>query len=106
MLNREEFKRYMLELKNLMEISDKISNSLKMISDMNMFYLEKPIQTILNMLKTIMKDSENIEYFIFELDWGEKAEKDSVTEMDGTPILMFTLDDLYNELIKNNKENI
>lgn len=105
MLNRENFKKYMSELKELMEISDNMSNALKEISNMNMFYLEKPIQTILDMLKTIMEDTENIEYFIFELEWGTKAEKNSVTEIDGTPIPMFTLDDLYNELIRN-KENV
>ena len=100
MLTREQFKEYMLKAKELEEISNKLTIDFKLLSSMNEFFLEKPFTDIISLLKIVMDDQYgDIDYFIYELDWGTNAKKDSITEEDGTPIPMFTLDDLYNKLI-------
>lgn len=100
MLTREQFKEYMLKAKELEEISNKLTINFKLLSSMNEFFLEKPFTDIISLLKIVMDDQYgDIDYFIYELDWGTNAKKDSITEEDGTPIPMFTLDDLYNKLI-------
>ena len=100
MLTREQFKEYMLKAKELEEISNKLTIDVKLLSSMNEFFLEKPFTDIISLLKIVMDDPYgDIDYFIYELDWGTNAKKDSITEEDGTPIPMFTLDDLYNKLI-------
>lgn len=100
MLTREQFKEYMLKAKELEEISNKLTNDFKLLSNTNEIFLEKPFTDIVSLLKIIMDDQYgDIDYFIYELDWGTKAKEDSITEEDGTPIPMFTLEDLYNKLI-------
>jgi hypothetical protein len=102
MLSREKFKEYMLEAKELLDISDNIHTALKPLSSSNEFFLEKPFNTIINLLRDVMNDKyDYILYFICDLEWGKSAKEDSVTE-DGKPIPLFTLDDLYDRLMSLN----
>ena len=104
MISREKFKQYMTELKNLEDIGNEIHNALRLLSSSNDFFLEKPFNTMLHMLEDLTHDEyENISYFICELEWGEKAEDDSITDEDGIPIPIKTVDDLYNKLEKDEK---
>ena len=60
---------------------------------------------MLEMIKELAHDDyDYIEYFIYELKWGKEAKPNSVTEEDGTPILLMTIEDLYNKLEKDEKE--
>lgn len=99
MLTREEFKKYMTQAKEMLDAADKIDEAFKLLSSSSDFYIDKPFNIIIDLLSTIMNDKyDYIGYFISELEWGERAEIDSITEEDGTPIPMFNLDDLYDRL--------
>lgn len=55
-----------------------------------------------NIIAEAMNDTENewINYYIYELDWGEKNNELKVYEADGvTEIPLRTLEDLYNILV-------
>ena len=105
MIEREKFKKYMTELKSLQENSRQISKALKVLSNDNEFFLEKPIEIVFNMLVDTTNDQYgNISYFIYELNWGEKAKENSITDENGKNIPMFTLDDLYNKLEEDEKQ--
>lgn len=107
MLSRENFIKYMTEAKDLLNASDAIHDALRLLGSDNFFLLDKPFNTIINVISDAMEDEyDYIGYFICELEWGEKAEIDSITETNGTPIPMFTLDDLYNQLVRSKEEKI
>ncbi len=58
-------------------------------------------RTVVNLLTEVMRDEgEWIEYYLYECNYGEDIEPDSVQEADGTPIDITTPEKLYNFLIK------
>lgn len=102
MISKDKFIHYMTELKKIEDIGDEIHKALRLLSSSNDFFLEKPFNIMLNMLEDLTHDEYgNISYFICELEWGKKAEDDSVSDADGTPIPMKTIEDLYNKLVKD-----
>lgn len=49
-------------------------------------------------------DYNNIDYFIWETDYGTKADKYYITEADGTEIHFYTPEDVWNYLVKLHPE--
>ena len=58
-----------------------------------------PIEDAL--MKEFDDENEWISYFMYDLDYGEDYTKDSVTEKDGTPIDLSTVEKLYDFLAKD-----
>lgn len=64
----------------------------------------KSIDKLYNLLKDLTNDSSDIiGYWLWELEFGERYEEGCVTEEDGTPIPLKTLDDVWNYLVDENK---
>lgn len=59
------------------------------------------INQLVKMLKFATNDTENIEYFIYELDFGKNWTIDSVTDENGKHIKMKTVNQLWSYLCKN-----
>ena len=64
----------------------------------------KSIDFILHLVKELSNDKyDNISYYCWELDFGDKYEEGCITEEDGTPIPLSTPEDLWN-LIQSENE--
>ena len=48
---------------------------------------------------------EDIECFLYELDYGHNWEPGMITEAGGTDVKMSSTEDLYNYIVENNKKN-
>lgn len=107
MLTKKQFITRMEELKELYKIEDEIRKAFKKLDpDFGYFSLGKPISLITNILEdTFHDESQWISYFIYDLDWGKRWTKKSITDNKGKSIKMSTLSELYNVLTENlNKE--
>ena len=108
------FKEIMEQLQKYDELSeqvDKISQELcKDFPPLNIFGLaEIPITNVIKLLKFIFNDEgnwSNIDYFIYELEYGKKYKKGCYTDENGEEIKLGTIEDLYNLLIKEIKNEI
>jgi len=49
-------------------------------------------------------DPTNISYFIYDCDYGKKADEYFITEQDGSEVKFYTAEDLWNYLVKNHPE--
>lgn len=105
MIECKEFEEYMLKLKGLIEDEQELNNAFKRFSpEWGGFSNEKAINLILKLLKDLTKDKyDDIEYFIYELDWGKEWHIGCITSSDGKDIPMGTIKDLYNYLKENYK---
>jgi len=54
--------------------------------------------------KTYPYSPTNIEYFIYDEEFGSKADEYFITESDGTEVKIRTPEDLWNYLVKNNPD--
>lgn len=116
-ITKEDFNKYIRILKEeddyVCKMNDMFKEHQKKIG-----YSIEPSQMEFNVLSSIIveilhkmfeDDSDWIGYFCYDLDYGRNYKIDSVTEKDGTPILMSNADELYDFLIskmnkKHNKE--
>lgn len=57
---------------------------------------------LVDLLKIVMNDLESdwIDYFMYELDFGKRYVEGCITEADGTSIKLATPEDLYDLLVK------
>lgn len=108
MLTKKEFTDAMTAIVEQNAEDDIISKALNSICPVTCFYGTKyATEGLLNLLKSTMKDTyEWIEYWLYELECGEKYRAGSVTQ-DGKPIKLKTISDLYALLKKEykNKNN-
>lgn len=77
MISKEKFIEYLERYKELVDIEEKVDETLKLLNpDFNSLALDKHGTLILDMLKDLVDDKfDFIEYFVYELDWGKKREK-------------------------------
>lgn len=114
MLSREKFKYYINIIKDLEEKEESFRNVVDKLSDGEggiSFIYGQPIITIIDLLCSCFNidysntDNDPISYFIYELDWGkDKMSKDCIDYEDGTKISLTNLDELYDYLLKLEKE--
>lgn len=68
------------------------------------FYPPSLENTLIDVLSIIFNDEgDDIEYFIYELEFGEDWEPGAITTEDGKDIKMQTAEDLYDYLIEELK---
>lgn len=103
MISEEIFIKYMEEYKKLLEIEEKINDSVRLLSnDFNGFVLEKHDDLIVKLLKELISDKyDYIDYYIYELDWGLKG-KNVIEDENGNKYSLTNLKELYSYIIKNN----
>ena len=103
MLTFEEFNDYIKKIREQLEYSDNLDNTLKKMSPDFGGFFNTAIDISIDLLKRVMNDKDEwIEYYIYEADWGKTFKE--VYESDGTPIPLETIEDLYNIIIDSNKE--
>lgn len=104
MLSKEVFSEYMDELKRIIDDSYQVSIALKRLSpDFGGFANDRAERIIIDLLKIVMNDTgkySDIDYFIYELEWGTKYEKGCYSEA-GIDIPLRTVDDLWDRLTVN-----
>lgn len=100
MISFEKFKEYIDKYKELLDKEERLDDALKAFSlDFGGFNIEDMHELFPKMLAELTRDKDDwIGYFIYELNWGRDWTENSVTEMDGTPIKLQTIEDLYNLL--------
>ena len=102
MLDKEKFIDYMTRYKKLTEIEENLDLFQIMGDDFNAIYIDYHHDLILDLLKDLMNDKEDvIDYYIYEIDWGKNGK--DVVEDDNTKkkSSLTCLDELY-DYIKNN----
>lgn len=114
MISREKFKQYINIIKQLEEKESLFINTINKLSDGEggvSFIYGQPIITIIDLLCSCFNidysntDNDPISYFMYELDWGkDKMSKDCIHYKDGTKISLTNLDELYDYLLKLEKE--
>lgn len=104
MLSKEEFVRIMNEIKKIMQADEELFDAFQKLSKDNYVMTNiNSISLVLELLEHIMHDNEdypNIEYFIYELDWGTKWDSGVLTD-NGEDIRLDTVESLYEYLVKN-----
>lgn len=99
MLSFEEFDQIINTVK---EKDRELSNISNTLGGAERIYQISMCDEILLLLKHIFNDKNDwIEYWMWELDFGEKWHKGTVTEMDGTDIPLQTTRDLYKLLLND-----
>lgn|GEM_PF-1614840 len=102
-LSRETFGKVIGLIREQHEIDRQVSDSLEKLSDtfITVNSSNKIYDALYLVLEEAMHDtSQWISWWIYEMDYGEKAKKGSVT-MNGKDIPVKTIDDLYNLLTEN-----
>lgn len=113
LLTKEEFCKYINFIKDRIEAEDKINNLFtEEFSDSIFMPYGKCIDKIVSLLSKIMRCEDidaygttDIDYFIYELDFGKKWPEYSAYDEHDAPIPMRTPEELYDYLIKENFED-
>lgn len=107
MLSKEIFVEMIEFIRDRSDAQDKISNLFKNEFEDSIFwpYMKYEVK-MCKLLTHIMQDEETewIDYFCWERDFGRDTTLGEVREADGTPIPFKTAEDLYNLLVDNIKE--
>ena len=106
MISYDKFLDYMESFRKKLDDESKLDKALKQISpDFGGFHDEIGETLFLKMIKELVHDTgEDIDYFIYDLEWGKNWEKGCITTSDGRDIMMRDIDDLYNWLKENYNE--
>lgn len=111
-LRKEEFVRYIDRLREANDLCSKIDDLMRKSRDniendfMNGASLQINHESIvIELLKKMMHDTSedygDIDYFIYELDYGRKYEPDTITDKDGNNVDFSTSEKLYEYLVEN-----
>ena len=111
MISKEKFVEYLKQIKRLIDNANVLDQALKNFdttSDFSGFSNFAAIDLTVSMLEDLVGDTRdgdyvptNIEYFIYDLEFGTKWTEESITESDGTPIDISTPEKLYDYIVKN-----
>ena len=105
MISREQFKKYLDILRELEKKQDEFDSMFEIFdpeSSVCTFIYSKPINAIIKLLKLCMdlgEDDDNIDYYIWEINWGKRG-KDCIELPDGVKVSLRDDDELYNFLIE------
>lgn len=99
MLEFEDFKKYMLEIKDQIDKERKLDEALREMSPDFGGFSTNSITLEVELLKRLMLDEEDwIGYYIWESDWGKTFS--CVWDEEGEEIPLETLQDLYNIIVE------
>ena len=101
-MDKQLFIETMNQIKELTQEQEKFNTMLQSIDSEfgGGFIHHKSISILVNLLKILMEDNyENIEYYIWELDFGNKYYDGCITTEDGQIIRMSTPEELYDMIM-------
>ena len=101
-ITKEEFVSYINFIKERGEKMDELNRVFTDEFEDSVFYPYLKYETkLVSLLKSVMHDKyDDIEYFIYELNFGEKYEDGMIREKDGTLIDFSTAENVYDYLVK------
>ena len=104
-LTKQQFVHYINFMKERWEAEQKLNEAFSEEFEDSIFYPYSRYETeLLHLLQTAMQDAESdsaIDYFIYELDFGERdIAKEAIEEADGTVVPLTTPEELYDYLVK------
>lgn len=107
MMSREDFIKYMREIRKIVNQEHKIDKAFKEFdSDFGGFTLGNCVPLMLDILATAMNDtSEWISYYVYETDFATNSCADSVTDENGNRIPFKTYGDLYDMIVSEQEPN-
>ena len=110
LISKEKFMSVMNELKEMDDASNRLSDALRdydSTSDFGGFSNFRAMDIAIDLLNILVQDfpaeyvGSTIEYFIYDLEWGTAWTEESITEADGTPVRLSTVEELYDYLAEN-----
>ena len=101
-ITKEEFVSYIAFIKERGEKMDELNRAFTDEFEDSIFYPYLKYEAkMVDLLKSVMHDKyDDIEYFIYELNFGEKYEDGMIREKDGTLIDFSTAENVYDYLVK------
>lgn len=108
MISKKNFIEYMTRYKELVEKEYKIDEALRTLSyDFNGFVLEYHNYLILDMLKDLVNDKNDIiRYFTSECDWGKKGTDAIQNHETGQIYQLTTYEEVYDYIKMENESKI
>lgn len=105
-MNKESFCKVMDDYKSMFNFTNEMNELFDKYKMDGNIYPPMCTDTVINLLAYIFNDKDQwIEYWVWELEFGERYEDGDVRSSDGSIIPLKTTEDLYNLLVKNIKEN-
>lgn len=107
MLDYKQFEEMINEIIELEKLEKDIDTAMKKLSpDFMGFSLIRPMSALVKLLSYSMSDTnEWISYWLYELDFGRKAVKNTVTDKKGKNIPLKTISNLYDILTDTGKSD-
>ena len=104
MITLEQFKIALSDIKLFQQAQDSINDGFKILGQDSQIMITEPESVVVRLLEVIFNDKgEWIQYFLYELNWGEKYKDGCITDTDGSFIRLSTIDELYDFLLKEEK---
>ena len=103
MLSKEEFVKAINDVENVCRYQEGLNNYFRKNNVDGYIFQPDCSSTVIGLLHTILgeKDKDEwIDYFCFELDFGKKWKEGTITEKNGTEIILKTDEDLDSLLEK------
>lgn len=103
-INFKEFKEILEKMRDLTDMHDEIDDLKRKFNnkyDEGFSYVIEPnlLSDMVFVLETMFEDKgETISYWVFEKDFGRKLKLGDVSEADGTPIPLTTIEELWEYL--------
>lgn len=100
-LSFEDFKRHIKDIQLMSELQDKIDDAKHIFNksetkEVFHFYFPTGTDNIIELLAMLTNDkNEWIDYWIYELDFGKRADELKCTDGNGNKIPMNTIEDLW-----------
>jgi hypothetical protein len=104
-MNKKNFIKMMTDYKSLIDDIDGVHNAMtKLDPDFGGFCISRVENYCFKLIELIMGDKDGwIEYYIYDLGWGKKWTKTSMSDENNKSIKLKTLEDLYKLLTDNQK---
>lgn len=105
-MSKESFCRVMDNYKSMWNFTDDLNDLFRKYKSDGEVYPPMCTETVIDLLEFIFNDKNHwIKYWTFELEFGNRYEDGDVKYEHGNNIPLKTVEDLYDLLIDNMKEN-
>lgn len=101
-MNKKEFTDTLKNIKSVIDDIGGVHNALRKLDpDFGGFYLSRVETVLLDMLKKLTDDKYDwIGYYVYELEWGKKWKRGTITLKNKKDVPLKTMSDLY-DIIQN-----
>lgn len=105
-MSKESFYKVIDDYKTMFDFTDEMNELFDKYKTDGNIYPPMCTKTVTDLLEFIFNDKDQwINYWIWELEFGERFEDGDAKDADGSNIPLKTMENLYNLLVKNMEEN-